>query len=79
MKNHRQQQQRSISRRRQIWNFVVEKLSSKTTAEPTIDEYDVPVDLNKPIKWRNERKHKFMDGNTRQKLTVKAWEHADKE
>lgn len=76
MKNHRQQQQRSLSRRRQVWNFVVEKLSSKATAEPTIDEYDVPVDLSKPIEWR---KHKFMDGNKQQQLTKKAWEHADKE
>lgn len=79
MKNHRQQQQRSISRRRQIWNFVVDKLSSKTTMEPTIDEYDVPIDLNKPIEWRNEKRHKFMDGNRRQQLTQQAWEHADKE
>lgn len=76
MRNHRQQQQRSLSRRRQVWNFVVEKLSSKTTAEPTIDEYDMPVDLSKPIEWR---KHKFMDGNRRQQLTQEAWKHADKE
>jgi hypothetical protein len=76
VRNHRQQQQRSLSRRRQVWNFVVEKLSSKTTAEPTIDEYDMPVDLSKPIEWR---KHKFMDGNRRQQLTQEAWKHADKE
>ena len=76
MKNHRQLQQRSLSRRRQIWNFVVDKLSSKTTAELTIDEYDVPIDLSKPIEWK---KHRFMDGDRRQQLTKTAWKHADKE
>ena len=74
--NHRARQQQSLSRRRLVWNCIVDKLSSKNTAELTIDEYDVPVDLSKPIEWK---KHKFMDGDRRQQLTKQAWKHADKE
>jgi len=88
-RNIRQQQQQSQSRRRQVWNCIVDKLSSKT--KPTIgygfhDAKIEPVDLSKAIEWRSanpeniaNQKHKFMDGDTRQKLTKKAWEHADKE
>jgi len=89
MTNHKQRQQQSLSRRRQVWNCIVDKLSSKT--KPTIgygfhDAKIEPVDLSKAIEWRSanpeniaNQKHKFMDGDTRQKLTKKAWEHADKE
>ena len=49
--------------------WIVGKLSRKTEPELTIDDYDVPVMF--------EPKHKFMDGNARQKLTTKAWKHAD--
>ena len=76
MRNYKKHQQQALSRRRQAWNFLVDKLSSKTTAELTIDEYDVPVDLSKPIEWK---KHRFMDGDRRQQLTKQAWKHADKE
>ena len=46
--------------------WIVDKLSRKAKPELTIDDYDVPV-----------TRHKFMDGNARQKLTTKAWRHAD--
>jgi hypothetical protein len=49
--------------------WIVDKLSRKTTPELTIDDYDTPV--------RFQPKHKFMDGNPRQRLTTKAWKHAD--
>jgi len=49
---------------------LVDAFSKKSTHEPTIDEYDVPGIAFIP-------KHKFMDGNARQKLTTKAWKHAD--
>ena len=51
--------------------WIVDKLSRKAKPELTIDDYDVPVIF--------EPKHKFMDGNAKQKLTTKAWKHADKE
>ena len=86
MTNHRQRQQTSMSRRRQVWNCIVDKLSSKT--KPTIGYgfHDAKVDLSKPIEWRSvnpeniaNQKHKFMDGNRQQQLTKQAWTHADKE
>jgi len=49
--------------------WIVDKLSRKAKPELTIDDYDVPVIF--------EPKHKFMDGNARQKLTTKAWKHSD--
>lgn len=49
--------------------WIVDKLSRKAKPELTIDDYDVPVIF--------EPKHKFMDGNARQKLTTKAWKHAN--
>ena len=49
--------------------WIVDKLSRKAKPELTIDDYDVPVIF--------EPKHKFMDDNARQKLTTKAWKHAD--
>ena len=49
--------------------WIVDKLSRKAKPELTIDDYDVPVIF--------EPKKKFMDGNARQKLTTKAWKHAD--
>lgn len=50
--------------------WIVDKLSRKAKPELTIDDYDVPGIAFIP-------KHKFMDGNARQKLTTKAWKHAD--
>ena len=91
-RNIRQQQQKSQSRRRQVWNCIVDKLSSKPKPGQiniTYGNHDAkiePVDLSKAIAWRSanpeniaNQKHKFMDGDSRQKLTKKAWEHADKE
>ena len=91
-RNIRQQQQKSQSRRRQVWNCIVDKLSMKPKLGQiniTYGNHDAkiePVDLSKAIEWRSanpenigNQKHKFMDGDSRQKLTKKAWEHADKE
>ena len=49
--------------------WIVDKLSRKAKPELTIDDYDTPVMF--------QPKHKFMDGNPRQRLTTKAWKHAD--
>ena len=49
--------------------WIVDKLSSKTTKETTIDEYDVPVAFLP--------KHRFMDGDRRKQLTKQKWKHAD--
>ena len=50
--------------------WIVDKLSSKTTKEPNIDDHDVPVAVLP--------KHRFMDGDRRKQLTKQKWQHADK-
>jgi len=40
---------------RRVWNFLVQKLSNKTTPELTIDEYDVPVFYEEDADDRHER------------------------
>lgn len=82
MRNYKKHQQQALSRRRQAWNFLVDKLSNKSKSigygfhDAKLEDELEPVDLSKPIEWK---KHKFMDGDSRQKLTKKAWKHADKE
>ena len=49
---------------------LVDIFSKKSTAEPSIDDYDVPVAFLP--------KHRFMDGDRRKQLTKQKWQHADK-
>ena len=82
MRNYKKHQQQALSRRRQAWNFLVDKLSNKSKSigygfhDAKLEDELEPVDLSKPIEWK---KHKFMDGDRRQQLTKQAWKHADKE